>query len=115
MGLPCKSKYLNIKTTIDGIRFDSKKEANYYAQLKLLKLAGEVVNIEMQVKYELQPKFTDEAGNKHRPINYIADFVVTYKDGHVEVVDVKGMKTKDYLIKAKLLRYKYPELIFKEV
>lgn len=115
MVFPCKSKYLNVKTTIDGIRFDSKKEANYYALLKLLKLSGEVVNIEMQVKYELQPKFTDEAGNKHRAINYKADFVVTYKDGRVEVVDVKGMRTKEYLIKAKMFRFQHPGVVFKEV
>jgi len=47
---------------------------------------------------------------KQSEITYKADFKVTYADGHVEIIDVKGMMTKDFTIKQKLFEYKYPEL-----
>lgn len=52
-----KNKYRNIKTTVDGIEFDSRKEADYYCQLKLLKRAGEIKDFGLQPRYELQPTF----------------------------------------------------------
>lgn len=107
-------KYHNKKVIIDGIAFDSKKEANYYCELKILKMAGKVKDFELQVPFELQPKFKYD-GKTTRAIKYIADFVVKYADGHVEVVDVKGMRLDVYKLKRKLLLYKYPEIIFKEV
>ena len=45
----------------------------------------------------------------------MADFVVTYSDGHVEVIDVKGVRTDVYKLKRKMLLFKYPDLIFREV
>jgi hypothetical protein len=107
-------KYHNKKTVIDGITFDSKKEAQYYAELKLLQRAGEITAFERQVRYELQPGFTYQ-GQKVRPIHYIADFVVTYNNGQQEVVDCKGMRTKDYILKSKMFRFKFPMLKFVEV
>ena len=52
-----KSKYSNIKTVVDGIEFDSKKEADYYCQLKILKRAGEIKDFDLQQRYELQHTF----------------------------------------------------------
>lgn len=48
-------------------------------------------------------------------IKYVADFVVHYPDGLQVVVDTKGFRTKDYLLKRKMLLYKYPDILFEEV
>lgn len=108
------SKYNNKKAELDGITFDSIKEMNYYAELQLLKRAGEVEQVERQVEFVLLPDFVHQ-GKKYKGISYVADFRVLYSDGRVEVVDVKGVRTKDYIIKKKLLLSKYPEINFREV
>lgn len=90
-------KYNNKKTEIDGIKFDSKKEANRYCELKLLEKAGVIKDLELQVKFELIPK-----NGKERAVNYIADFVYT-EAGKRVVEDCKGMRTKEYIIKRKLM------------
>lgn len=108
------SKYRAKKTVVDGITFDSKKEADFYCELKMLRMAGEVIDFERQVTFELQPKFK-YSGKTERAIKYIADFVVHYKDGRNVVVDVKGDKTDVYRIKRKMLLYKHPDIIFEEV
>ena len=108
------SKYRAKKTVVDGITFDSKKEADFYCELKMLRMAGEVIDFERQVTFELQPKF-QHSGKTERAIKYIADFVVKYKDGRTVVVDVKGDKTDVYRIKRKMLLYKHPDMIFEEV
>lgn len=108
------NKYNAKKTTVDGITFDSRKEADYYCELKMLKMAGIVKDFELQVPYELQPKYRHN-GKAIRAITYIADFRVTYTDGHVEIVDVKGVRTDAYKLKKRLLLYQHPDMIFKEV
>ena len=108
------SKYRAKKTVVDGITFDSKKEADFYCELKMLRMAGEVIDFERQVTFELQPKFK-YSGKTERAIKYIADFVVHYNDGRTVVVDVKGDKTDVYRIKRKMLLYKHPDMIFEEV
>lgn len=134
-----RSKYGARKTVIDGITFDSKKEANRYRELILLERAGEICNLRLQVPFELIPaqyrptgqvyKKGDKAGQPkmkciERAVTYIADFVYVeiekYPDGrkvagNIIVEDVKGMRTKDYIIKRKLFRYWYPEYEFREV
>ena len=108
-------KYNAVKTQIDGIIFDSKKEAEYYKNLLLLKQAGEVVDIKLQPEFELQEGYVKD-GAKIRPIKYIADFLVVYKDGHIEIIDTKGYrKDKVYLLKKKLFHYKFKGLTIKEV
>lgn len=109
-----KSKYGNKKTVVDGIEFDSQKEAEYYCQLKLLKRAGEIKGFGLQPRYELQPKFRKN-GKKYRPITYIADFVISNNDGTTEIVDVKGVETQVFKIKKKMFEYKYPDLTLKVV
>jgi len=95
--IPKRMKYRNIKTVIDGITFDSKKEAAYYGTLVLLKKSGEVIDFELQPKYYL-------AINGVKCGFYKADFKVTWKSGVVRVVDVKGMKTPIYNLKKKLVK-----------
>ena len=109
-----KSKYGNVKTIIDNITFDSKREADRYYELKWLLIKGEIAKLECQVKFEIQSKFTDSQGVKHLPISYIADFCYMEKGKYI-VEDVKGKKTEVYRIKKKLLLFKYPEIIFREV
>jgi hypothetical protein len=112
-----QSKYHNRKTEVDGIVFDSQKEALYYQELKLLQRAGEVVNIELQPKFELIPPYVNDAGNKIRATYYRADFKVEYKDGHIEIIDIKpsaSFKTKEYRLKKKMFEYKY-SMVIKEV
>lgn len=92
------SKYGNIKTTTsDGITHDSIKEANRWCELKLLERAGRIQHLQRQVKYALIPKQEGE-----RAVEYIADFVYR-ENGNLVVEDVKGKKTKDYIIKRKLM------------
>jgi hypothetical protein len=108
------SKYGARKTMIDNIKFDSLAEANYYRQLKLLQRAGEIIDFELQPTYELQPAYM-RGKKKVQPITYKADFLVTYKDGRKEVIDVKGMRTPVYALKKKMFEFKYPELEIVEV
>jgi hypothetical protein len=109
-------KYGARKTKVDGILFDSQAEANYYQNLLLLQRAGEVTKIQRQPEYVLQPPFLSKHTRKIvRGIKYRADFLVTYKDGREEIIDVKGHKTKEYLLKKKLFEFKYPDLQIVEV
>ena len=108
------SKYHNKKTEVDGIVFDSQKEADYYCQLKILKKAGEVRSFELQPRFLLIPAF-ELKNEKYKAITYVADFDVELKNGSHFVVDVKGMKTPVYKLKKKLFRFTYPEIDFREI
>lgn len=94
-------KYGNRVTEVDGIRFDSEKEADYYWQLHWLMREGTVKEVELQPKFVLQPGYKRD-GKKIRPIIYRADFKVTEADGHIYYVDTKGMRTQVYMIKKKM-------------
>ena len=99
------NKYRNIKTVIDGIKFDSKAEARRYTELKLLEKAGEISNLKLQPRFILQHSFKHE-GKTIRAITYIADF--QYTEGDKEIVeDVKGMETAVFKIKKKMFIKKY--------
>ncbi|QBK26726.1 DUF1064 domain-containing protein [Ureibacillus thermophilus] len=102
-----KTKYKNKKVVVDGIEFDSALEARYYKHLKLLKAQGIVIDFELQPKYTLLDSFKKN-GKTFRAITYNADFEVYYTDGHVEVVDVKGMVTQQFELRRKLFEYRYP-------
>lgn len=107
-------KYNNKKPVIDGIKFDSQKEADYYCELKLSKRAGEIKDFELQPKFMLQEGFRDKTGKKHRAITYKADFKVIHNDGKVVYIDTKGKRTALYQVKKKMLLNKYPDINFKE-
>lgn len=103
------TKYNNKKITVDGQIFDSKKEANRYKELRLLEKAGEIKDLRTQVKFNLIPAQRDEATGKviERECSYKADFVYYEEDGETVVEDVKGFRTKEYIIKRKLMLYQY--------
>ena len=109
------SKYHSKKIKIDGITFDSKAEANRYCELKLLERAGKIKDLSLQHKFELQPSFKKN-GKTIRAITYVADFVYFDFERMAHVVeDVKGFKTKEYLLKKKMFEFKYPDLTIVEI
>jgi len=93
-----KSKYNNTKTEVDGIVFDSVKEANRYKELRLLLTVGEIGLLKRQVEYELNPGGTYS-------LKYVSDFeyIITATGEHI-VEDVKGYRTKEYLKKRRLMQ-----------
>lgn len=93
---PAVRKYRNIPTEVDGIRFDSKREAARWSQLKLMERAGYITDLERQVRYPLNV-------NGVQICNYICDFKYI-RNGAPVVEDSKGVRTKDYIIKAKLMK-----------
>ncbi len=95
-------KYGNRKVNRDGIEFDSVKECQRYCELKLLQRAGVISDLRMQESFELIPSQKADGKVVERAVNYIADFV--YQQNGVTVVeDTKGFKTKDYILKRKLM------------
>ena len=103
------SKYGAKKVTFDGKTFDSQKEALRYAELRLLERGKVISELQCQVEYLLIPSQRDENGKViERAVNYIADFVYTdNKTGQTVVEDTKGFKTKEYIIKRKLMLKEY--------
>lgn len=108
-----KQKYNAEKTWVDGICFDSAKEARMYQDLKILQAAGEIKG------FCRQPEFILVDGNeKTRAITYKADFIVFWDDGRVQIIDTKGYETKEWKRTEKLFKLRYPELeirVIKEV
>lgn len=114
-------KYRNKKVTIDGETFDSKKEYSRYRELQLLERAGEISNLRRQVKFVLIPAQYEKTPERYtrgkhkgelkqgrlleRECAYLADFVYIDSNGKKVVEDTKGVKTKDYIIKRKLMLY----------
>lgn len=93
------SKYGAKKTEIDGIEFDSGKEADRYIELKLLERAGEISDL------ELQPKFDFKIEDK-KIFTYIADFCYT-ENGKRIIEDVKGFKTPVFCLKKRLIEAQF--------
>ena len=110
------NKYFNKKVIVDGIKFDSKKEPTRYEQLKILKRAGMIRDLELQPLFVLQEAYTNNKGEKVRAITYKADFIYfdKYLDRYI-VEDVKGFKTDVYKLKKKLFEYQYPNLTIEEI
>jgi len=93
------SKYKAVKTIIDGIKFDSKKEAQRYLELKTLQSLNYITGLQLQVKYDL-------IVNKIKICKYIADFKY-FEKGSVIVEDCKGVLTPIYKLKKKLMKAIY--------
>lgn len=125
------SKYNSQKTIYDGITFDSKKEARRYWELQQLQRAGLISGLRLQVPFELIPAQYEDSSEVYKrgpkkgqpkpgrcieqSIVYVADFVYI-EHGRNVVEDAKGVRTKDFIIKRKLFRWKYgKEYEFREV
>ena len=90
------TKYRNVPTTVDGLRFDSKAEAAHWFELQMEERAGRITGLRRQVRFAITI-------NDEHICDYIADFVY-FRDGKRVVVDVKGMRTPLFALKAKLVR-----------
>ena len=114
------NKYGNKKITVDGKTFDSRREYKRFTELQLLERADEISNLRCQEPFVLIPAQYEEyeryGKNGHRLTNgrrcaerectYVADFVyIDNATGKKVVEDTKGMRTKDYIIKRKLMLY----------
>lgn len=108
------SKYGADKVFVNGFVFDSKKEARRYSELLVLLKAGEISDLERQARYVLipaqrEPDIIGPRGGKkpgkllEHEVAYVADFAYTDKNGCKVVEDTKGFRTKDYIIKRKLM------------
>lgn len=104
------NKYHAKSVVIDGIRFASMKEGQRYRALMLELKAGRIGNLKLQPEFTLQEAFTTPKGERIRAVRYIADFQYT-RDGKTIVEDVKGFKTKEYLLKRKLMQGKGFEIL----
>lgn len=110
-------KYGNAKSEVDGEIFDSRKEARRYIELQWLLKDGTIKDLRRQVRFVLVPaqREPDEIGPRggrkpgkliEKEVAYVADFVYTDTEtGETVVEDTKGMRTKDYVIKRKLMLY----------
>lgn len=92
------NKFRNIRTLVDGIKFDSKGEANRYIELKLLQSAGQIKDLKLQVPFILYDK--NQYGSK---VKYIADFTYFDHDNKYVVEDFKGVRTPAYRLKKRLM------------
>lgn len=109
-----RNKYHAKKVEFYGITFDSKKEGLYYLKLKDMERRGEITDLRLQVPYELLPaiyrdevvhlKTKDKVVKKliQRAVTYVADFVYM-QDGKEVVIDAKGMRLPDYILKKKMM------------
>jgi hypothetical protein len=89
------SKYRNLKTELDGLKFDSRKEARRYVELRMMERAGAIEGLELQVRFPL-------VVGGVKVCEYVADFV--YRVGGVRIVeDCKGIKTPVYKLKKRLM------------
>lgn len=116
-----RSKYGNKKAAVDGVFFDSKKEARRYAELKMLQKAGKISELELQLPFVLIPaqyEYVPRYGKNGKRLKdakiciersciYKADFAYKDEDGNIVVEDTKGMRTTDYIIKRKLMLFLY--------
>ncbi len=94
------SKYRNQKTEVDGHVFDSLAEARHYWDLKHLERAGDITDLELQPVFPL-------IVNGVKVAQYRSDFRYKDRQGRIHVVDVKGVRTSTYILKAKMVKAIY--------
>lgn len=106
------SKYGSEKQVVDGLTFDSKREAARYAELCTLQRAGMIRDLQLQVKIVLQGKGGPLLGENGRQRFYKADFQYIDTDtGETIIEDAKGFKTKEYSLKKSILKAQGIEVI----
>lgn len=109
------NKYRNVKTVIDGHKFDSKGEGNRYCELLMLQRAGKLSDLKTQVPFTLVDAFTTQAGERIKAIKIVVDFGYT-ENGKEVVEDFKSpaTRTRAFLLKKKLFQARYPHIEFRE-
>lgn len=106
------NKYGAKKTTVDGILFHSKREAEYYGQLKMMKRAGKIKDFKRQVSFSLYAMCDYES---KKVCDHIVDFLVLTLDGKKEVHEVKGMETDVWKLKKKIFEANYTFIPYKVI
>lgn len=101
-----ENKYNARKTWRWGLCFDSQKEADFFDELRLRHKAGQIAGYLFHGKLIL----AEGAGQDKRALTYEPDFIILHPDGHYEIVDTKGMETRQFKDKMKILREKYPQI-----
>lgn len=96
-------KYNNTPVQIGAEKYRSKREAARHQELLLLQRAGKITGLAREVPFALVPSQRRSDGVAERPCSYICDFLYTTDDGRIVVEDAKGVRTKDYIIKRKLM------------
>ena len=111
------TKYHSRKTVINGITFDSHLEADRYQQLMLLAKAGEICDLTLQMEFMIIHGYVDpNTGEKQKSSFYVADFVYLDCKSHKWIAeDTKGVETKEFRLKWKLVKQKYPEYTFRKL
>ena len=109
------NKYGARKIEIDGHVFPSKRESEYYLLYKDMLKRGEIAKLELQPKFTLIPSFKGKDGKTERSVCYTADFRLTFPDGRQRVVEVKGYKTRDYVLRRKMFKWFNRDVDFIEV
>ena len=104
-----RSKYGNRPVTVDGVRYDSEKEYARWKELQLMEKAGIITDLQRQVPFELQPAFYHK-GQKIQAIKYVADFTYYDENGEYIIEDSKGVKTREYINKKKMMLYRGYEI-----
>ena len=107
------NKYHAKKVERFGLKFDSEAELKRYIELQLLHDAGEIKILELQPKFTLLPEFKTKKGKKIRAITYKADFAYFLRDNTRVVEEVKGFETRDFILRAKLFQYMFPDIVYK--
>lgn len=101
------------KCVVNGIEFDSIMEAKFYIFLLEQKKEKLIKDFDMQVPFVLMDKYKNKfTGKMVREIKYLADFVIDETDGSQTAIDVKGIETPEFKIKAKLFGSRYPDVQF---
>lgn len=101
-----RRKYANEPTVVDGVRFDSRAEANRWEQLRAMERDGRITGLQRQVPFELVPACKRPSGGEEKPVTYVADFLY-YRGALTFVEDVKGAATPEYRIKRKLMLWRH--------
>ena len=108
------NKYRNVKTIVDGIKFDSKKEASRYSELLFLQRRGDICELELQPSFEICPTVRWNGKTLRKRI-YRADFMYKNTTSRKYIVeDVKGHRTREYLLKRSLFLHLYGQYTFIE-
>lgn len=102
------SKYNSKKVEYKGIQFDSKVECDYFKELEIKKMNGEIKSFSIQPTYQLIPKF-EKFGTKYRAMTYTPDFLIINNDDTETLVDIKGFGTLASELRKKLFDYLYQD------
>ena len=104
---PRRSKYGNKKCEWMGFEFDSKRERDRFIILDSEQRAGNIRSLQRQVKFQLIPQQFINGKLVERECTYTADFVYRDPMGNMIVEDSKGLRTKEYIIKRKMMLWLY--------